>query len=402
MTAVYAGVALSNIGLGMIVPILPLYAHVYGASSLIIGIMVSALAIGRLVFQTPGGYLADIYRKQVVAALGLLCYVPSLLGMAFLPQPYLFILFRFIEGCAEGIALPALYALVATSVPKEKVGAAFGTFSSVATIGSALGPLFGGALVALLGTQALFVVAAIGPILCALLLFFFSPKSATTPVPEASEKEKPIKLKEILGMLQFRKTLLVLIPVSIFSFAGNFAFSVLQVIFPLYVTDRFHVSEALVGLLFTVNFVLFTLGLVVVGRINDYLRDGKELLFGGLGIGIIFLLLPLAPSYWLFISLFMVEAFVAAWILVGNRRVVGRLIDQQNTGKAFGVLGVCGDAGLLIGPLLTGAVYQANNALPFLLTGGLSLLGTALCLPLLLRTAQPTPLPVEPIEQNAS
>jgi MFS family permease len=70
LPVLFLAIAIFNIGVGMIIPILPLYAQTYGASTFVIGLMVSALTIGRLLMQGPGGYLTDLYGAQKIAAEG--------------------------------------------------------------------------------------------------------------------------------------------------------------------------------------------------------------------------------------------------------------------------------------------------------------------------------------------
>jgi MFS family permease len=379
LAIIYLSVAILNLGFGMILPILPLYAQTYGASSSVIGLMVGAVAMGRLVFQGPGGYLADTYPNEKIAAIGISLYVPSMLLMALLPNPYVFIGLRFLEGVAEGIAIPALYAVVATHSPEDKIGVAFGLFTSFATAGLAIGPVLGGFFTSMFGPRLLFLVTAGTAFGVALLIFNFNQTAQREP-STASRRRKRMSPLEALRALTKSGYVKTLLTASSFSFLTKFAFAVTEVAFPLYLAERLHIGSDLLGFIFTLNFILYSFGQPFAGWLGDKLRKDQDILICGIIIGGAFLLLPLAPSFFIFSVLFGVEAFAASWVTVGIRRLIGRALESTDTGKGYGITGAIGDLGALIGPLIAGISYQLGPSWPFVIVGSISILcvlGTA-------------------------
>ena len=66
-------VALVMVGLSMVAPILPLYGRTFGVNGALIGLIVSAYPIARLLTNTPAGRLADRFGRRPFL-LGGMCF----------------------------------------------------------------------------------------------------------------------------------------------------------------------------------------------------------------------------------------------------------------------------------------------------------------------------------------
>ena len=62
------------LGLGIVMPIMPLYAENLGATYTQIGLLTSVWSMARLIFSTPAGRLSDIVSRKKVIMGGLLVY----------------------------------------------------------------------------------------------------------------------------------------------------------------------------------------------------------------------------------------------------------------------------------------------------------------------------------------
>ena len=381
LVGVCAAVFLLNLGYGMVLPIIPLYARSYGASASLIGLMLSAVAVGRIALQVPSGYLADRVGDRVVAAAGLALYAPALLGMAALPSPAVFVPLRLIEGCAEGIAIPALYAIVSTRSEPDRVGTSFGLFTSSATAGLALAPGIGGLAAAWIGLRPLFVAVAGGAVLAALVLL--------ATVGPAGGREAAARRPSGLGALRaLTGDLLVrLLPALTASLASRMAFTALLSVVPLYASDVVHLGSGALGLVFTLNFAVFSFGQPLAGWVSDRIRGHADLAAAVLVMGAAFGLMGLARSFAVFAALLVVEAFASCWVVVASRRLTSKAAAGIGHGKAFAVLGTTGDAGGLAGPLLASSLYGAGPRLPFVLIAAASGLAGLTALP----TGRPRP-----------
>lgn len=146
LLAISLVVAVTFVGIGMVVPVRVLYAQSRGASLAVIGAMASAFLLSNFLCQYPVGWLSDLWGRKRLMVCGLA--VQAALGLVYLvvADPLLFVALRLVEGAAAATVLPAARALVADSVPPERRGEAYGIFGSFLNAGFLLGPALGGLL----------------------------------------------------------------------------------------------------------------------------------------------------------------------------------------------------------------------------------------------------------------
>lgn len=71
---------------------------------------------------------------------------------------------RLIQGIGTGIAIPLMFNLVLTKIPRERVGLWMGFAGMILSIAPALGPTYGGLLTGTLGWRMIFAIILIIPI----------------------------------------------------------------------------------------------------------------------------------------------------------------------------------------------------------------------------------------------
>lgn len=101
-----------------------------------------------------GGAMADRFGTARVFAGGILCFVLSSLLCASATGPEYLIAARAIQGLAAGVMVPGSMALVARAYPRAERGSALGLWAAATTATAALGPVLGGAVLSLGGTEA--------------------------------------------------------------------------------------------------------------------------------------------------------------------------------------------------------------------------------------------------------
>ena len=141
-------IGMAMAGIGMVVPVRVLYAESQGASLAIIGGMASAFLLSNFAFQYPVGWLADMWGKKRMLAVGQVGLAILTLLYLVVTDPVLFVVLRFVEGIfGAGLVAPAR-AILADQVPEERRGQAYGVFSAFLNGGFLLGPAIGGFLAA--------------------------------------------------------------------------------------------------------------------------------------------------------------------------------------------------------------------------------------------------------------
>ncbi len=132
------------LGLGIISPILPIYAQSLGATLTQVGLLSSGWSISRLVFTAPIGRLSDRKGRKRIVVAGLLVYaiVSLLYSIAWNFTSLLTI--RLLHGLGSAMSMPVAMAYAAELAPVGQEGRYMGSITLAMFSGMGLGPLIGG------------------------------------------------------------------------------------------------------------------------------------------------------------------------------------------------------------------------------------------------------------------
>jgi EmrB/QacA subfamily drug resistance transporter len=110
-----------------------------------------ALTLGLLL--VPAGRVGDARGRRTVFMVGVALFslASAVCGLA--PSPGVLIAARLLQGCAGGLITPQISGFIQTLFRGQERGVAFGLFGTVVGISTAIGPLLGGALIAIFGTD---------------------------------------------------------------------------------------------------------------------------------------------------------------------------------------------------------------------------------------------------------
>ena len=150
------------LGSGAIYPYLPVFLREdTGASLGTIGLIAGAYFVAMLVFSVPAGRLSDrIGRKPMIVG-GTFLYAIATLLFVTTREPWLFVLFRSIEGLGAAAVVPAAQALVAEISSDEHRSRAYGWLTTAQYAGLIIGPAAAWPMYALGGGQGAYAFYAI-------------------------------------------------------------------------------------------------------------------------------------------------------------------------------------------------------------------------------------------------
>ncbi len=139
---------LSAVGFSVIFPFLPLYVQHLGSAwhwdiKLLAGLVFSSQAFTMMVASPIWGGLADRFGRKLMVERSLFGGALVLAAMAFVRSAEELVALRALQGLITGI-ISAANALVAATVPRQRIGYAMGVMQLGLTGGIAVGPLLGG------------------------------------------------------------------------------------------------------------------------------------------------------------------------------------------------------------------------------------------------------------------
>jgi EmrB/QacA subfamily drug resistance transporter len=142
------GMLLATINSGTLIIALPDLERALGTSILSLVWVILAYMIASTVLVLTAGRLSDLFGRKKAYVGGFVVFALASLGAGFAPNGTVLILWRIAQGIGGAFLFANAAALVTDAFPREQLGLAMGTNTMVAAIGLVLGPVLGGALVA--------------------------------------------------------------------------------------------------------------------------------------------------------------------------------------------------------------------------------------------------------------
>jgi len=132
------------LGMGIVAPLLPLYAQHYGAAGLMIGLVFASFSISRTLFLPLIGRLSDRKGRKIFITAGLLLFTLTSVGYICAANILILILTRVFQGIAAAMVIPIALAYMGEITPEGKEGTYMGLFNLFFFGGLATGPILGG------------------------------------------------------------------------------------------------------------------------------------------------------------------------------------------------------------------------------------------------------------------
>jgi EmrB/QacA subfamily drug resistance transporter len=166
-----------------------------------------ALSLGLLL--VPAGRFGDAHGRRPVFMVGVALFVLASAGCGLAPTAFALVLGRLVQGFAGGLISPQISGLIQSLFRGEERGKAFGLFGATIGVSTAVGPLTGGALIALFGVHdgwraVFFVNLPIGAAILLLALRYL-------PAPTAAER-RPQTLDPLGVVLLGAAVVCILVP----------------------------------------------------------------------------------------------------------------------------------------------------------------------------------------------
>ncbi|WBB99547.1 MULTISPECIES: MFS transporter [unclassified Solwaraspora] len=365
------------LGLGLVLPVLPVYAATFGAGPAQIGALVALFALMRLATSPFCGRLAAWFGERRVLVAGLLlCAVCSALA-AFAGSYGQLLVFRGLGGVGSVLFSVSALATLLAVAPADQRGRASAVFEAGFLLGGICGPALGG-LLALIALSAPFLV-------YAALLLAATVLTLAVLRTDARHGTDPGRAAVRLPVLLRDRRYLVACTAALAQ--GWVLFGLRSALVPTVVVAWGH-DVAWVGWAFTISAVVQALLIVPAGRVVD--RAGRRpAMIAGTGVAATAITaLVFVDTYpWLVVGL-CAYAAGSALLNAAPAALIGDVVAGR-AGSGVAVFSMCTDVGAVVGPVVVGLVAeQAGAAAAF--GSGAALLVVAFAAAWTLTTVRPT------------
>jgi MFS transporter, DHA1 family, tetracycline resistance protein len=362
-------VFLDLLGYGIVVPLLPEFARDFGATPVVVGLLVASYSFAQLLGSPVLGGLSDRFGRRPLLLASIAVNATSFLIFAWSGSLLALFAARLVSGFAAG-NLAVVQAYLSDVTPPDRRAKAFGMIGAATGLGFVFGPPLGGWITANYG------VAAVGLIvagLCGLNLLLTVLLLPETRKPASGRNPSPFSA-EAFVRLRETPSLARLFTIYALFISG---FAVLTVVGALLWIDRFGLSDAEVGYTFGVVGIVMAVAQGLIGPLVARTREKTVLVAGLLLMAAALASMPIVPVADFFpreIASIAVFALGYAFAQPTGTALVADAVAPELQGQVLGQYQAVAALGRILGPLIGGFAYQITPALPFFMGAALIVL----------------------------
>jgi MFS transporter, DHA1 family, multidrug resistance protein len=347
---VLSAIFITYVGMGIIVPIVPIYAAELGATGFALGVIIAGFALSGGLLQPFVGGLSERFGKKGFLIAGLLTF--ALVGYTYTLASSVthLVTIRILHGAGSAMIIPMAMAYMAEISDGSKVGKYMGMLNISIFAGIGAGPVLGGFFLDFWGrNSAFFAMATLSLLPAALVAIFLPGRGGMGP----GEKNEPmlavfrrmLRSRRVIGILLSRMaTMIIMVP--------TFAF------LPLLMKTYMSASGTEIGMVIACRTIVNAAFQLPFGNLADRWNKNRLLFFGSSLISIGLLCVPSAGS---FVTLLLLFALIGlgeaiSWPAMGALAAEeGRVYGQ---GSMMGVFNTAMSAGIFIGAMGVGALVD--------------------------------------------
>jgi MFS family permease len=359
----------SMLGMGIISPLIPVYATSLGATAAAVGLIFAGFSIGRAVLSPVIGYWSDRIGRKPFIVIGLLA--SSLVSLAYIwadSVPELIIV-RLVHGAAGGIVFPVTQAYVGDISPHGKEGTWMGYYTASFFTAFAVGPLLGGILGDRLGPSAAFYTMSGLTFLGFLVSLVFLPEVKNRQARSTMPRPSFAKMGQsgiVRGLFSYR-------------LGTEMGWGIFFCFLPIITGINLGMSSTQTGVLLTANMLITSVLMIPFGRLTDRFDRRWMVIIGGAMGFIQMAFTGFATEFW---QLLVLVSFGGIGGAITSPAGSALSVEE---GRKFGmattitVITMAMSIGVAVGPIAGGALADVSDVVSaFYFAAALSLIGISL------------------------
>ncbi len=351
------------IGFGIVIPILPFYVTGFGASPTIVTLLFASFSFFAFFSSPLLGAISDRIGRRPVLILSITSTAVGWFVFAGATSIPILFLGRMIDGAAAGNFSIAQSYLVDISENEEERTVNLGLIGAMFGIGFMLGPLIGGALATISHATPFWFAGGLAT-LNAITAYFYLPETNKLRNTEARLNLNPLlplqRAAHDIGLRPLFATWVMFGLANVTS----------QTVFSLFVSKNFGFNAFVTGLTFTGMGIIVAINQAVLLKrfwLKRFSESSLEkMMLWALIIGVVlFVTRSLFP-------------FILATLFIGTGQSILRVVltsqvagtaDPQAKGEKLGMLSSLMSMCMVIGPIISGPLFEMNDTFPYYLAG---------------------------------
>ncbi|MBF0413597.1 MAG: MFS transporter [Desulfamplus sp.] len=276
-------------GVGIVVPLLPIYAKNMGAAGIYVGLIFGSFSFSRTMLLPYFGRLSDRKGRKPFIIAGLAGY--ALVSLAFLMTSTVFslIVIRSLQGIASAMVMPVVQAYIGEITPEGMEGQSMSLFNLSMFTSLSLGPVMGGAINDLWSIDAAFVCMGLLSLAGLMLSFLYLPPIDQEYIRHKEHAPIPwsffIKDMELMGLFSYR-----------FVYTG--CIGIIWCFMPIFVQNRLpDISGSSIGILVTLGVFVSGILQLPMGYVADRFNRRVMVITGGIVCAVSMFMVFKATSY---------------------------------------------------------------------------------------------------------
>jgi DHA1 family multidrug resistance protein-like MFS transporter len=365
-------------GGSLVQPFLPLYINRDlgitdpGMAAIWFGLATSGGGVAQAIMAPIWGILADKHGRKAMLVRAQFAIGAANGMLAFVGSPWQLVGLRVIQGTFSGV-VGASRALVAGSVPRDKVPYAMGLIQSAIFMGQTLGPTIGGILGSTIGFRASFVATASINVVAGTLAFLY-----VKEIVADKGANRRAKNRVSIGELLRSRPLAILMGTFFLTSVGNMVSRPLLPLLLLEI-DPSHDVAFTSGLAFSVLGISGAISSVASSRGNQPLGLRQMVVISAAVAAVASYFVGQAPTpEWVLAGLFF-SGLAQGTLAASSTALISLFAPASRQGTAFGILTSAQSLAMGAGPLSGGVIASAFGLrVPFAVSAVLLMAGALL------------------------
>jgi len=355
------------LGLGIISPLMPIYARDMGANGIWLGLIFSGFSFSRFIFMPIVGHLSDKFGRKKFIETGLFFYSIISLLYIYAYQVYQLVLIRVLHGIFSAMVLPIAMAYVGETSEDGSEGKTMGTFNMALFFGIGSGPFLGGLLHDGFGMNSVFIAMAMLSGLAFIINILYLPDVRQAHLPAKTGKagfQKILHNDVIKALLLFRA-------INAMARGGLMAFLPIM-------AAGLELSSIQIGVLISFNVFLTAVLQRRFGMLADRWNNFYLIITGSFCTSMALGVIPLAENFNILFVIGIVIGLSSALSMPAATALNVKLGKEiGGMGTTVGLFNTAQSVGMIAAPLLSGFVMDllGMNYI-FYVSAALSIFGT--------------------------